>query len=311
MSWFSEGANKVFGGTTTALLGGPITAGIALAKGAYDRISDLNSSGSGGGDISSGGVEGFADENMAFMRDLAEKQIALNERQVAIAEEQQAMSKDRYAYWKSQYMPLEMQLVGQVGQGIDPNYASARAGADVTATFDKAQQAQARNMERRGIDASSPAYAQQQAQLAIARAAAEAGARNQARNVTNDTNFSRRYSVAGLGRDLPQQAASMSGLAANTYGAAAGTLRGAAQTYNTGFQGQMQAAQMGIGVDQFNANREYQQDALRAQRQGQMWNAVGSLVGTGLGAYAGGGFGAAAGGQAGSRMGTYFGEDAR
>ncbi len=236
------------------------------------------------------GSQETANEYMGIYSGLAESQMAMSAEQAAIAKEQLAMSKERFKYWKDLYQPLEKQIVGQVNVGIDPAYAAARAGADVTSSFDKAQAANARNMERRGIDASSPQFVQQQAQLAIARAAAEAGARNQARNVTNDTNFSRKYAVAGLGRDIPQQAASMSGLAANTYGAAAGTLRGAAQTYQAGQQGQLAAAQMGLDASQYNAQLGFQMDQQRAQQQGALLGAVGNLAGMAIGGWASGGF---------------------
>lgn len=222
-------------------------------------------------------------EQAGMQAELAGAQIGIAGAQVGLSERQVDMAEDRYKFFSDYYKPLEKQILQQVGVGIDPTYASARAGADVTASFDKAQQAAGRDMERRGIDASSPQFSQQQAQIAIARAAAEAGARGQARNVTNDANYSRKYSQAALGRDMVSQSANLSGLAASTYGAAAGTLRGASGTLATGLQGVQNAAGIGLNAAQMNNNMILGQQQVNAQNQASQGQMVGSIVGTGIG----------------------------
>lgn len=221
-----------------------------------------------------------AEEYNAILGGLAEGQIAAAEAQTAIAEDQNDLSKERYKYWEREFKPTEKALNRAARVGIDPNYAAARAGADVTAAFDKSSRIQDRDMMRAGIDPSSPKYQQMSRQLSIARAAAEAGARNQARTTTQDVNYGRLYQSAQLGRDIPAQAMSQAGLAAQTYGAAAGTLRGAASTYGQGFNATMQSNQMALDASQFQQQMAFQQNQLNAQNSAAGMNAVGQLVGT-------------------------------
>ena len=222
-------------------------------------------------------------EQLGISQTMAEAQLVTAQKMADIAERQQKMSEEQYRIWKAQYLPLEREIVQAAGVGIDPGYYAGRAAADVNASFDKAGDINARNLNRMGIDASSGRFNQMDAELQIARAAAEAGASTQARNAAADVTYQRKMNAAAIGRNMPTTAASMSGQAAQTYGAAAGTQRGAAATvqqgYSTAIGTQMQGAQMGLNAQQFNAQLGMQQQQIDAQKQAALFGAIGQMAG--------------------------------
>jgi hypothetical protein len=222
--------------------------------------------------------------SLAVSEEMAAAQLELAAKQAEIAERQQAMSEEQYRIWKVNYLPLEREIVQAAGVGIDPGYYAGRAAADVNASFDKAGEVNTRNMARMGIDASSGRFAQMDAEMEIARAAAEAGASTQARNVVADTNYQRKMNAASIGRNIPSTAASMSANAANTYGSAAGTQRGAAATsqqgYSTAIGATMGAANMGLDAQQFNAQMNMNQQQIDAQNKAALYNGLGQIAGT-------------------------------
>lgn len=242
----------------------------------YDPYPDL---------ISSSTELGYA--NLAVSEEMAAAQMAVAQKQVEIADRQQAMSEEQYRIWKANYLPLEREIVKAADVGIDPGYYAARAASDVNASFDKSADVNTRNMARMGIDASSGRFGQMDAEMEIARAAAEAGASTQARNVVADTNYQRKMNAASIGRNMPSTAASMSANAANTYGSAAGTQRGASATvqqgYSTAIGANMQAANMGLDAQQFNAQMNMQQQQIDAQKQAAMIGGLGQMAGVGAG----------------------------
>lgn len=206
--------------------------------------------------LSNSNSQDLAAENLAFQQEVAGSQLELAAAQVEIAQQQQAMSEEQYKYWKTTFKPLEKDVAEQARVGIDPNYMAARAGSDVTASFAKSKDQAALDASRLGIDASSARYQQQMDALAIAQAAAEAGAKTTARYTTMDVNQQRLMNAVSIGRNLPTTAASISGQAANTYGSAAGTQRGAASTYQQGIDTSMSANQSAINSAQFNASMD-------------------------------------------------------
>ena len=151
------------------------------------------------------------------------------------AEEEATRARERYAEYKDTYLPRERQFVRESFEGLRTEPEAASAGQAVIQSFDKGVQMARRDLARLGIDPSSPRYAGLLQNLTIARSAAEAGARNEARRDVRDINWARKQYAVGLGKGLPSEAASMT--------AAAGPLiSGASSARSAGLGGTQMAA---------------------------------------------------------------------
>lgn len=134
---------------------------------------------------------------------------------------QEDILRDQYEFYRQNYRPLEEQVIGEARGGVDPGFMAERAGQDVRQMFETGQAAYGRDLSRLGVDPSAGRYTAQLADMRIAQAAAEAGARTRARAGTIKENIARRHDVAALGRGIPMQtAAGMAGVGAQ-YGQAA------------------------------------------------------------------------------------------
>lgn len=220
------------------------------------------------------------------------------------AREQAERSRFLFNIYKENFLPGEIRFAREAFAGIPAEQAVGRATADVGAAFSRARGIAERGLERFGVDPSSPRFAGFLGEFEQARAAAEAGARTQARQRIRDVNFQRRLQATQLGRGLPPLAAG--GLAAGTqaFGAGAGGLAGA-------FQAQSQREFLG---QQAQLSRQAQLEAQRRQEQTAGFAGIGQLLGLGIGAFIPGGsflgtqagnvlFGGAAGGALGGLLG--------
>ena len=82
---------------------------------------------------------------------------------------------------------------------VDENDLAGNAAVDNSLAYGKAWDAAQRNLTRMGINPNSGRFAGMNQSFAINRAAAEAGARNQARLQARNENFQRANTLAGLG----------------------------------------------------------------------------------------------------------------
>ena len=87
--------------------------------------------------------------------------------------------------------PLKSEFFQQATEGVDVNSRVAQAQADVANGFAGANEENARTMSRMGVNPNSGKFAGVNASQNIAKAAAVAGARSQARNSAQDENFKR------------------------------------------------------------------------------------------------------------------------
>lgn len=125
------------------------------------------------------------------------------------------ITKDQYDFYRDYYRPVEQRVTTDALGGIDPNYAATRAGIDVQQASARGTDIMERNLSRLGVDASSQRFQETLADMQIAQAAAEAGARTKARGSAIRQNIQRRFDVAALGRGIPSQsAAGMASIAA-------------------------------------------------------------------------------------------------
>lgn len=194
-----------------------------------------------------------------------------------LAGQQADISSELYDWYKANTQPLQEDLINNARVGLDPNYYADAASANVTGAFNSAQQQQQRQLSRLGINPASPMYQDSTYDMQLARAAADAGARNDARMWTNDTNYTRQANAASIGAGYPSLALSGLGNAASTYGGL--------------MDQQLAADQLAASIAQGNArtaynyylnqqNQQAQQDQLNQQQQSDFWGSVGSIGGT-------------------------------
>lgn len=97
-----------------------------------------------------------------------------------------------------------------------------QATADNTLAYGKAYDAAVRDMTRMGINPNSGRFAGMSQSFALKRAAAEAGARNQARLQARNENFQRANALANLGYNYSGLGLNAANSATSAYNAAAG-----------------------------------------------------------------------------------------
>ena len=169
--------------------------------------------------------------------------------QKGILTKAEARSQKLWDVYQKEYLPGELAWVQESFAGIPAGQAVAEADADVGAAFDKAGQVQGRNLERLGIDPSSPRYAAQTDARNLDRARTTAGARNAARRNIRDINYERRRQATTFGRGVPTQASGIASAGSSALGqpgslfnaagsnlnAAAGNIAGAGASVAQGF----------------------------------------------------------------------------
>lgn len=104
---------------------------------------------------------------------------------------------------------------------VSENDLVGQATTDNTLSYGKAWDTANRNLTRMGINPNSGRFAGMNQSYALARAAAEAGARNQARIQARNENFSRAGSLASMGKDYSGMALNAASAAGNMLNAAA------------------------------------------------------------------------------------------
>ena len=178
----------------------------------------------------------------AYQQAEAAKDAADNQR--AVAAKQMELADLQRAQYQDYFVPLEQQLAGQAMSGLPVELLADRATADVRTAFDQGQEDYGNYMGRRGVDVSSPAYADQARTNALVRAAAEAGTRTRARSGAIGENWNRQLQAANLGRGLESSAVSGLSSAAGMYGAAGNANMGLANAY-----GQQAGSLAGLAVN--------------------------------------------------------------
>ena len=209
-------------------------------------------------------------EALAFSYDIAN-------RMTEIAEEDAERARQQWDTYTTHYLPGEIEFIRSSFAGIPIDLETGWASAGVKASFDKAGETQRRNLARMGIDPTSGAFAQSEEDMAIARAAAEAGARNDARRVVRDTNYERERQAVSIGRGIPQTASGISSQAASAYGAAGAGVNSAA--------GNASQTSVGIGQNyasmyQSDQNRKAAEDQADADELSGLFGGLGAIGGS-------------------------------
>lgn len=216
-------------------------------------------------------------ESLAMQGELAQAQLGLSAEQVALME-------DQWNLYKQTYSGTEKKWANAARAGIPTDYYTARAGQDVNRSFDQSKQRYARELQRMGIDPSSPRFAAILADVDIAQAAALAGAKTNARTAINDSNYARLGEVGKTGRGIPSEASSMLSAASQSVGAAS-------NAYQAGY-GDVNGALTALGNVALGRENAYNQTQLQQSmnstaRTTALYGAVGSVAGTATGAMIG------------------------
>jgi len=217
---------------------------------------------------------------------------AVSNAQLAALNSNTALSNDYANYAKTTFRPMEQAIVADANSFNTPervNQAVGKAQADVRDGFSNAAKQQQRALSRIGVNPFSGKALSMGNQLAMAQAAALAGASNKARSDTETLGYARKMDAANLGRNLASNQATSAGVALNAGNSAVGN---AGQTLT---QANQAAAQMGQGFSTAgnlnnSAGSLYGQAAQLQNQANANDNAWMGMVGQAVGGWASGGF---------------------
>ncbi|MEN5278940.1 tail fiber domain-containing protein [Brucella sp. TWI432] len=243
---------------------------------------------------------GFAKESFVVsqerQKDLDAITKRVTEQQLGIADQQAAWAKSDRERYENKFKPIEDEFIAEA-----TNYATeekqaeaaARASSDVRAAQASAQEQDLRQSASLGINPGSGRYAGIDRATDMTYALADAGGKNNARQLVRDKGLALKADVTNLGRGLPAQSAQAQSLGLGASGSAVGLNQGAnaqsmqaAGIVNSGYAGAMNGyAGMGQTLNQQYATQmagwEAQQKA-NSSLFGGIGEALGGLAGFAL-----------------------------
>jgi hypothetical protein len=272
----------------------PGTAEAYAAAGGVD-MPDAGGSGQGAPAYGGTGSNPYLDQLWAIMSDAIRKRGDL-------ADEEAARSRELWGIYKDTYLPGEKAWAAESFKkrgGIPYQQAVDWASADVYGAYDKVGDQAQRAMAQRGLGPDSPAYQATMRDYEMARAAAEAGARNKARREVRDINrairsedWERAKQATAMGRGLIPPSTQLIGMSSESWRDQAG-LYG-----QLGMHTQSLAAQQAIAELQSKTakaiahakiaaqkemaalNAKLQREQIASAESSSMWSTIGQLVGT-------------------------------
>lgn len=132
--------------------------------------------------------------------------------------------------WDSRINPLWDRMSSIANQ--TPDWMIGRAAIDSNQSFDESQGVMNRTLSRMGINPNSGRFAGLNQKWALARAAAEAGAKTRAAQQSQETMYSRLAQLLGIGNQGLNQGANMLSGAAGAYGNAGNDFMGLAGQFD-------------------------------------------------------------------------------
>jgi len=234
---------------------------------------------------------GMEADAIAFSEDIARQQLsmtqAITSRTLSLAEMEQQLAEEQWAHYKEIYKPGEIAFVAEAFEGIPAEPTIEAAGADVRQAFSQEQEMVKRELEGLGLNPGDPKYAQILSDVDVARAAAEAGAKTQARMDVEAQNYAMARDVVGLGKGLPSEAATMAASGANATTQAGDTANaGYSGMYNTtnmmyGMGSEKSAMEHDVGMANLNAGLSssgMNDIAMLTSATGDLMSGIGSIV---------------------------------
>jgi len=180
------------------------------------------------------------------------------DQQLASSKLNDSISQDYWNYQKGTFRPLEAGIVTDA-QNYDTTARreakADQAAADVGMQVALAQQAQNRDLARKGVLPGSGKMLAMSNQMAMGEAAAKAGAANKAREQVELQGYARKMDAANLGRNLASNQATSAGVALNAGNSAVSNVgvplaqsnaavQTAGQGFSTAIQGNNSAGQL-------------------------------------------------------------------
>ena len=150
----------------------------------------------------------------------------VSQQQLASMRQNDSISRDYWDYQKNTFRPLEAGIVSDALGYDNParrDAAAGRAMADVEQQFGNEAAQQQRAMARMGVNPGSGRMLAMGNQMAMAQAAAKAGAANKARDSIELQGYARKMDAANMGRGLASSQATSAGVAMNAGNSAANT----------------------------------------------------------------------------------------
>lgn len=172
-------------------------------------------------------------------------QQGMHDQQMGLAQEGMEFGRQHYDWsrglhddYRQRFDPVLGELTTEAMANRTPDYGAI--SADARAAFDGARMADQRNLARYGIRPGDGQWGATERRYGIGRAAAEVGARQQARRQNEDARYNRLAQLYGVGMGLQGQAMSGMGQGMSMYqGAAGGGMNAAGQ--QAGYHGQQAA----------------------------------------------------------------------
>ena len=184
-------------------------------------MTAMNTAAAANADISKEALAWYKQQyaEQAPQRELAAKTANdVAQQQLATSKQNDAISNDYWNYQKNTFRPLEGGIVADA-QNYDTaarrDQAAGRAMADVEQQFGNEAAQQQRAMTRMGVNPASGKFALMGNQMAMAQAAAKAGAANKARDNVELQGYARKMDAANMGRGLASSQATSAGVALN------------------------------------------------------------------------------------------------
>ncbi|MCL7999975.1 tail fiber domain-containing protein [Brucella sp. 21LCYQ03] len=235
----------------------------------------------------------FSKESFAVSQERQKELDALTKRvteqQLGIADQQAAWAKSDRERYENTFKPIEDQFIQEATNYATPEKqaeAAATASADVRAAQASAKEQGLRDSASLGINPTSGRYAGIDRATDMAYSLADAGAKNNARQVVRDKGLALKADVANLGRGLPAQSAQAQSLGLGASGGALGLNQGtnaqsmqASNIVNSGYAGAMQGyAGMGQTLNQQYATQVSAWEAQNKANSG-LFGGIGEALG--------------------------------
>jgi len=226
-------------------------------------------------------------EESAWQTPLIQK---IAQQQIDTADTNNQRSDEQWNLYKTLFQPVESKMVDDAMNFDSPerqDMLASQAGADVTKSYQGAQDQNQRNMERMGINPNSGKFQAISSEAGLAQAADTAGAMNTARNNAITQGMALRQGVAQFGRNMPNTGLAADSTALNAGNSAVGNIsqgnainNANAATAQNWFGGAMTGNNSAAGI----LNNQYQNQlnawSQQQQNTANMIGGLGSLAGS-------------------------------
>lgn len=254
--------------------------GAALMKqaGTADKMSDF--------------VMRTYEENQPMLKELQALNSKVISQQLDLSGKAGERADDAYGFYKNVGRPMVEKSINEAGEWDSAgnlDAARGRAAADVTSSFNNAQQQQQRSLQRMGINPNSGKLLALNNQMSIQKATASAGAQGNAVEQRKMQAVGMRQQASNLANGFSAQSMGQAGQAGG-FGSSAAGIGGNNLSQNMSVQGQAVSGMNAVGSMYGNNASGYQNLGNAGdERDANSAAGWGSLIGMGMAAFADGG----------------------